>query len=132
LTLLSHHLFDKPGITAATPGISPQAPGITDVTPDITVSIPGIPQGFPPLSEELAQALQEVGKRNSVQKIRAIIAQLCALSPLKLPELVKILQRDSDHLRKRYISKMIDDEELEYLFPKNPNHPQQAYRTKKS
>lgn len=121
-----------PGITAATPGISPQTPGTTALISDIIVSIPGIPQGFPPLSEGLAQALQEMGKRTSVQKIRAVIAQLCALSPLKLPELVKILQRDSDHLRKRYISKMIDDEELEYLFPESPNHPQQAYRAKKS
>ncbi len=111
------------------PGITNGAPGITNGAPDITIS--GIPQKFPPLSEELVQALQELGKKTPAQKIRTIIAQLCALSPLKLPELVEILQRDSDHLRKRYISKMITDEELEYLFPESPNHPQQAYRTKK-
>ena len=83
------------------------------------------------MPEELIEALQKIGKRTPVQKIRMIIAQLCALSPLKLPDLVEILQRDSDHLRKHYISKMIDDEDLEYLFPESPSHPQQAYQTKK-
>lgn len=66
-----------------------------------------------------------------MQKIRAIIVQLCSLSPLKLPELVEILQRDSDHLRKHYLAKMINEGELEYLFPDMPNHPQQAYQKKR-
>jgi ATP-dependent DNA helicase RecG len=120
-----------PGISSQAPGISSQAPGISSQAPGISALIAGIPDGFPALSEGLVQELQRVGKRTSVQKVRETIAQLCALSPLKLPELAGILQRDSDHLRKRYLSKMIDEEELEYLFPENPNHPGQAYRTKK-
>ncbi len=115
-----------PGISSQAPGISSQAPGISSQAPGISsqAPVPGIPEG-------LAQELQRVGKRASVQKIQEIIAQLCALKPIKLTELVEILQRDSDHLRKRYLSKMIDEEELEYLFPESPNHPEQAYRTKK-
>jgi ATP-dependent DNA helicase RecG len=116
-----------PGISAQAPGISAQAPGINIFISDM----PGLPQGFPSLPLELVQSLKGIGKRTSVQKIRAIILQLCTLSPLRLPELVELLQRDSDHLRKRYLAKMIDDEELEYLFPNSPNHPQQAYKSKK-
>ena len=120
-----------PGISTQTPGISAQAPGITVVGSDITSPIRGLPKDFPPLPTELVRSLQEIGKRTSVQKIRSIIMQLCALGPLKLPELVQILHRDSDHLRKHYIVKMIDDGELECLFPEIPNHPQQGYKAKK-
>lgn len=120
-----------PDIKATASGISAQAPGITVTASGITALIPGIPQGFPSLPKELVEALQKIGKRTSVLQIRTVIVQLCTLSPLKLPELVEILKRDSDHLRKRYISKMIDEGELEYLFPESPNHPQQAYKAKK-
>ena len=111
-------------------GISTEAPGISTEAPGITVLVPGIPEGFPALPEGLVRELQGIGKRTSVKKIREIIAQLCSFGPLQLPELVKILQRDSDHLRKRYLAKMINEKELEYLFPESPNHPGQAYRTK--
>jgi ATP-dependent DNA helicase RecG len=120
-----------PGVTAVTPGVTAVTPGVTAVTPGVTDSFPGIPDEFPTLSEELTQILQKMGKRTSVKKIRGVIVQLCAFRPLTLPELVKILQRDSDHLRKSYISQMIEEGELEYIFPERPNHPQQAYRTKK-
>ncbi len=105
------------------PGISAEAPGST---------IRGLPQGFPPLPEELVRSLQKIGKRTAVRRIKNIILQLCAIGPLKLPELVQILQRDPDHLRKHYISKMLDNGELECLFSEIPNHPQQAYKAKKS
>jgi ATP-dependent DNA helicase RecG len=119
-----------PGISHEAPGISHEAPGISHEAPGITTLVPGIPEGFPPLPDELVLELQGIGKRTSVKKIRQIIAQLCSFGPLQLPELVKILQRDSDHLRKRYLAKMINEKELEYLFPKSPNHPEQAYMTK--
>ncbi len=64
-----------------------------------------------------------------MKKIKAVIAGLCAIDPLTLPELALILQRDPDHLRKQYLSKMIKDGELEYLFPDHSAHPQQAYKT---
>lgn len=124
--------FYVPAIKLFTPGVRAEAPGVSDPAPGIIPLAPGISSDFPTLPEELLRELKEIGKRTSVQKIKVVIAQLCALKPLKLPELVQILQRDADHLRKRYLAKMIDDGELEYLFPESPNHPQQAYRTKKS
>jgi ATP-dependent DNA helicase RecG len=127
-----------PGISPSTPGISPSTPGISPSTPGISpgdLSIPpliqGLPQHFPPVSDELATALKSIGKRTSTIKVKEIIVELCAIGPLRLPELVAVLQRDPDHLRKQYLSKMIEDKELEYLFPDNPSHPQQAYKTKK-
>jgi Predicted transcriptional regulator containing an HTH domain and an uncharacterized domain shared with the mammalian protein Schlafen len=107
------------------------APGITAETPGITPPIQGLPPGFPPVPGELATALQGIGKRTSVKQIKMMITKLCAIGPLKLPDLGVILQRDSDHLRKHYLSRMIEDEELEYLFPDIPSHPHQAYKAKK-
>ena len=109
-----------PGISVPTPGISTQAPGIT-----------GFPDGFPSLSSELVNSLEKIGKRASVKEVQSVILQLCDLAPLRLPELVDILKRDADHIRKRYLAKMLELGELEYTFPEVPNHPQQAYRTKK-
>jgi ATP-dependent DNA helicase RecG len=110
------------------PGISAQAPGISAQAPGISAQAPGIPLDFPPLPRELIELLKTIGKRTAAQKIRTVIIKLCTYGPLKLPDLVEILQRDSDHLRKHYISKMIDNGELEYLFPDSPSHPQQAYK----
>jgi ATP-dependent DNA helicase RecG len=110
-----------PGISAPTPGISAPTPGII-----------GLPDGFPSLPLELVNSLKKIGKRASVKEVQSVILQLCSLAPLRLPELVDILHRDADHIRKRYLSKMLEQDELEYTFPDVPNHPQQAYRTKKS
>jgi ATP-dependent DNA helicase RecG len=103
------------------------APGISAPTPGIL----GLPHGFPFIPLELVNSLKKIGKRASTQEIQSVILQLCSLAPLRLPELVDILQRDADHIRKRYLAKMLEQEELEYTFPDAPNHPQQAYRTKK-
>jgi ATP-dependent DNA helicase RecG len=110
-----------PGISAQTPGISTQTPGVI-----------GLPDRFPPLSSELIDSLKKIGKRAAIKEVQSVILQLCSLAPLRLPELVDILRRDADHIRKRYLVKMLEQGELEYTFPDAPNHPQQAYRTKKS
>jgi len=120
-----------PDITSGTPDITSGTPDITNGTPDIKAQIRGIPAEFPPLPVELIKILQTTGKKAPAKKVKFIITQLCAIGPLKLPELAEILQRKPDHLRKRYLSKMVQNEELEYLFPESSNHPQQAYRAKK-
>jgi len=116
-----------PGISAQAPGISAQAPGISAQA----LGVIGLPDKFPPLSSELIDSLKKIGKRASIKEVQSVILQLCSLAPLRLPELVDILQRDADHIRKRYLSKMLEQGELEYTFPDAPNHPQQAYRTTK-
>ncbi len=126
--------YYTPTIKLLAPGISIPTPGISALTPDISALTPGIiglPDGFPSLPLELVNSLKKIGKRASVKEVQSVILQLCGLAPLRLPELVDILQRDADHIRKRYLSKMLEQGELEYTFPDVPNHPQQAYRTKK-
>ncbi len=123
-----------PGISAQAPGVSAQAPGISAQAPGISAQAPhikGFPQGFPSLPLELMNSLKKIGKRASVQEIQSVILKLCALSPLRLPELVDLLQREGGHIRKRYLTKMLEREELEYIFPDTPNHPQQAYKAKR-
>ena len=102
------------------------------LAPGISAQAPGIPLDFPPLPKDLLEALREIGQRRTTKTIKTIIARLCEIGPLRLPELVEILKRDPDHLRKHYIVSMINNHELEYLFPESPRHPQQAYKAKKT
>ncbi|WP_059060983.1 hypothetical protein [Candidatus Protochlamydia naegleriophila] len=102
--------------------------GISAPTPGVT----GLADGFPSLSSDLVNSLKKIGKRASVKEAQSVILQLCSLAPLRLPELVEILQRDADHIRKRYLAKMLEQGELEYTFPDVPNHHQKAYKSKKS
>ena len=127
--LAPHTTEGTPVITEGTPVITEGTPVITEGTPVVTAQ--GIPPGFPPLPGRLIKELQGLNKRKSVPKLESIILQLCALGPLKLPELAEILRRKGDHLRKHYVSKMLEAGKLEYLYPEQPFHPQQAYRTKK-
>jgi hypothetical protein len=52
--------------------------------------------------------------------------------PFKLPEIAYLLRRNANYVRENYLMPLIKTEELKYVFPHQPNHPQQAYQTKKS
>jgi ATP-dependent DNA helicase RecG len=84
------------------------------------------------LPEDLKKEIEKLKKRTTTQeKVKDLIKKLCALRPLMLGEIAAILLRNPKHVRETYINAMIQSRELEFLFPDQPNHPQQAYRTKK-
>jgi len=84
------------------------------------------------LLEALKKEVGSLKKRRSPTEIKALIRHLCARQPLKLSEIAAILGRAPKHVRDTYLTAMIKDEELEYIFPETPAHPLQAYKTKKS
>ena len=62
---------------------------------------------------------------------RATILNLCSGRFLTLNELGKLMDRSANGLRQRFIKPMVDTEKvLERRFPQQPNHEQQAYRTR--
>ncbi len=83
------------------------------------------------LPSDLQNELKVVGKRVNPEKMKEIVKRLCAIQPWKLPELAQLLRRHANYIRQNYLLPLIESDELEYLFPHQPNHPQQAYRTKK-
>lgn len=84
------------------------------------------------LLETLKKEVGSLKKRRSPTEIKALIRHLCTRQPLKLGEIAAVLERAPKHVRDTYLTSMIKNEELEYIFPETPAHPLQAYRTKKS
>ena len=82
------------------------------------------------LPEDLEKEIQKIGKKTSSDTIKQIIKRLCLIRPYKTSELAIILKRAPRHLRDRYLSVLIDSNELELAFPDSRNHPLQTYKTK--
>lgn len=113
----------KPSTSArpGTPVITAQAQGLTPV-------LRAQAQGLSPLPTELAAAIEALGERATVEAVKPVILQLCAWKPLKAEQIATILGRGQSHIVRRYLAPMIRDGQLEYVYPDQPAHPQQAYR----
>jgi len=120
--------FFAQGIKVETPHT---APLYGELAPHIT-PLPGeLAPHITPLSEELNNKINTLKKRTSPQAIRSLIKELCASKPMQLSTLATLLERHPKYIRENHLNEMVKLQEIEYVFP-DPNHPQQAYRTKKS
>lgn len=89
-----------------------------------------LPDGFPKLSKVLEEQILSLNQRTpEPEEFKEIIKNLCAVKPLTKKELADILGRTSSHLQNRYLTQMIKDKNLEYLYPNKTVHPKQAYTT---
>lgn len=80
--------------------------------------------------QEIAATVRSTGK-SPPSAVRAAIISLCSGRFLTLHQLASLLGRSADGLRQRFVKPMVDDERvLERRFPQQPNHEQQAYRTR--
>jgi len=131
-----------PGKETLTPHISPLSGELTphisplsgELTPPISLlsrELSTLSEGYLALSEEVKQKIKTLKKRTLPQETKDLIKELCAVQPLKLSEISDILGRHPKYVRENYLNDMIKLQELEHVFS-DPNHPQQAYRTKKS
>lgn len=109
-----------PSLKLLRPDPSPLPGGVQSVTGGVL------------LLEALKKEVGSLKKRRSPTEIKALIRHLCSRQPLKLGEIAAVLGRAPKHVRDTYLTSMIKNEELEYIFPETPAHPLQAYRTKKS
>lgn len=106
-------------------------------TPWTTIQLfgPSVRTQLQKMAKDYEDVIVDTGGRDttsqrsaSQEKIILTIKELCAFKPMTLAELGGLLQRDPQHLRKRYLSKLVDNKEVEHVFPDNPTHPMQAYR----
>lgn len=85
-----------------------------------------------PLSSELQGKLNAISpKEHDSDKIKLFILLLCRKQSYHLQEIAEILSRQPKYILKKFIQPLIQDRSLEYTEPDMPNHPNQAYRTKK-
>jgi len=69
-------------------------------------------------------------ERLKPQLLKDVILQLCNEQYVTLNVLGKIVNRNPNGLRQRYIKSLIKDEKLKMAFPATPNHERQAYIAK--
>lgn len=83
--------------------------------------------------DKLLAIAEEARKKKRISKkaMEQIILALCSIKPLALKELASLLNRSVDTLRKEYMNRLVEEGELELLYPESISHPQQAYKTSK-
>lgn len=85
-----------------------------------------------PILQEMARPVSSTN-RIGTDILKNTLLRLCSARFLTLNELAALMNRNPVDLRQRYIKPMVDIEKnLERRFPQQPNHEQQAYRTRES
>ena len=88
-----------------------------------------------PRNEEHLRKIAEPARaqqRMEPQKMKRIIEELCRENFLTSAEIARLLSRNLRRVRETFIKEMVQEGTLELRYPLQPNHPNQAYRTKNS
>ncbi|MDE3956421.1 ATP-binding protein [Glaesserella parasuis] len=78
---------------------------------------------------KLDELLEDLGNRSSFGQISIVIAMLCLEQPCSAEFIAEKLNRNQQYVSKNYLKKLIDSWYLTYIYPEQPNYPEQAYRT---
>ncbi|MGB5147005.1 MAG: ATP-binding protein [Porticoccaceae bacterium] len=82
------------------------------------------------LAPEVLAAIQQLGTRPRKERLRAVIASICAQRDWTTPaELARWLNIRPANLTERHLSPMVKAGQLERRFPDAPTHAEQAYRS---
>ncbi len=115
-----------------TPYTSGSLEDLTPYTNPLYKGLDAIPKGFPNLPEDLKNKIIHLKMRPSKEEMEDIITRLCSLGPLQPVQMGKILGRDAQYLRIKFLSEMIKTGKLVYLHPNKSAHPHQAYKVPES
>ena len=80
---------------------------------------------------EIARSIRESG-RSMPEEIETTILALCENQFLTVRQIAELLKRKPDNLRERYIAALMQRGLLGLRFSNVPNHPDQAYRKRKT
>lgn len=89
------------------------------------------------LNDEFAQLLFSAANKPrtkskiSAKEMREVILILCQDNFLTLNVLGKLVDRNTDGLRKQYLNKMVKEKLIRLAFPTTPTHEKQAYQSAK-
>jgi len=114
----------KPNLQSSNlPGLDPNLPSSAG---QIVFSL------FAFIPEDLKSKIENLRKKSNIEEVKSLIKDLCSLRPFRIQELSEILKRNPKYIKEVYLKSMIESGILEYTFPHQSSHPQQAYRTKRS
>ncbi|RXT48763.1 ATP-binding protein [Bradyrhizobium betae] len=83
-----------------------------------------------PESLKVRVKLIALGRRDAPEHMAATIVELCRWKPLSASQMAGLLDRNPSYLATKYLSGLINTGSLEYLYPDQPNHPNQKYLLK--
>jgi ATP-dependent DNA helicase RecG len=115
----------------STPIIGESTSQLSPIIGELTSQLSPIIGEQASLPIDLKNDIKHLKKRAPPAIIRSIIVRICSVNYFRLIDIAKLLSRGPEYLRAKFLSPMKEDGELELLFPHQPNHPYQAYRTKK-
>jgi ATP-dependent DNA helicase RecG len=118
-------VISSSGHFAVSSGHSEVASGHSVASHDTTIA------GEQDALRQLAAPVRDKG-RAPKELVEQIITSLCRARWLTLRELAELLGRDSEALRKHYITRLLRQGRLLPRYPHHPNHPEQAYQTSES
>ena len=82
------------------------------------------------LPEELKSKTDNLNKRSKYEDVRSVICALCSWKPLTAQEIAMYLERkNKKHLVRQYLTPLVKDGNLQYVYPERGNSPNQAYRS---
>lgn len=121
----SHLDASSSHLSGSSSHLGPSSSHSTDEAPQ---PVPENPRGDPELLR-IADPVRNSGKADG-ETTRATIMELCRGRFLSVADLASLLNRSPAGVRNRFVKPMTDQGELERRFPNQPNHEQQAYRTR--
>lgn len=71
--------------------------------------------------------LIQLGQRLSMDLARKVLVGLCSWRPLSGAQMATLLGMNPTYLYQAYLSVLVKDGQLRYLYPDQPNHPAQKY-----
>ena len=81
------------------------------------------------LPKELKLKIDSLRRRPKNEEIKSIIYTLCSWKPLTAQQIAEFLNRkDKKHLVRQYLTPLVKDSLLKYVYPERGNSPNQAYR----
>lgn len=100
-------------------------PDSVGTIPDSMETVP-VTTNLPP---ELQAQIAALGAKPRQAALRQTVLSLCRDEPRSAQQLATFLGRTKTHLINDHLSALVAQGELELVFPQQPNHPNQAYRT---
>ena len=127
-TLLDFPQGGMSGQEDSLPTMGGGLPTMPGSLPTMLGLLPTLLDGLP---ADLLEEIRGLGQRSPPAHVKDLIARLCDIRAFTAEDLAKILQRNKKWVKRSYLAPMIRDGIIEYTIPENPQHPSQAYRTKK-
>ena len=102
-------------------------------TPPQDISTPPQDISTPPqIGDALKAKISELKSReHDVEKVKNIIHEICGDKYVKARHIAEALGKGEDYVKRKYLSPMIREKNLVYLYPEMVNHPDQCYKSNK-